>query len=148
MPMTPRPDCAEAAQVLLRLVEEIRSEDKGTVTDPRAVLYRLEGAALALRAVNTGGTVTANDLVDLIASIGVPGSRPDGAQPTADTLRAVVEDAAGQDLDTLNAALALDVAEQLRAIVAALPPESPRDGRLAAQLIEAADFVERRAGAL
>jgi hypothetical protein len=65
---------------------------------------------------------------------------------TTDDLDAVTEAAIGRPLDTLDVTLALDVADQLRAIVAALPATTAGDKHLAALLTEAAELVERRAG--
>jgi hypothetical protein len=65
---------------------------------------------------------------------------------TTDDLDAVTEAAIGQPLDTLDVALALDVADTLRAVIGALPPTTPRDAHLPALLSEAAELVERRAG--
>jgi hypothetical protein len=44
----------------------------------------------------------------------------------------------------VDATTALDVADQLRAIIDALPPITPRDAHLAALLTEAAELAERR----
>ena len=63
-----------------------------------------------------------------------------------DTLTDAVEAGAGRSLDALDIAEALDVAEQLRAIVAALPADNAHDRHLAARLIDAAELVECRAG--
>lgn len=52
----------------------------------------------------------------------------------------------GPTLDALTVTEALDVADQLRAIAAALPGSSPLDAHVADRLTEAADVVERRAG--
>jgi|NGEPerStandDraft_6_1074524.scaffolds.fasta_scaffold241842_1 hypothetical protein len=65
---------------------------------------------------------------------------------TDSNLAAVVEAAVGRPLADIKATEAVDVADQLRAIVAALPADTPRDKQLAAQLTEAAELVERRAG--
>jgi len=56
------PDYVEVARVLLRLVEEIRSDDEGTMTAPRSVRYRLEGAVVALMAVASGDQLNLEDL--------------------------------------------------------------------------------------
>ncbi|MGP0111145.1 MAG: hypothetical protein ACLPR9_20220 [Acidimicrobiales bacterium] len=66
--------------------------------------------------------------------------------PDPDDLAAVVEAATGRPLASLTATEALDVAEQVRAILAALPATNPRDAHLCALLTEAAELVERRAG--
>jgi hypothetical protein len=62
---------------------------------------------------------------------------------TADDLAVVVGAAAGRPLD---AATALNVADQLRDIVAALPPINLRDAHLCVLLTEAAELIEHRAG--
>ncbi len=64
----------------------------------------------------------------------------------ADTFTAAVDAATGRPLDELTVTEALDVAERLRSIVAALPAPSPRDVHLAALLTDAAALVERAAG--
>jgi hypothetical protein len=48
----------------------------------------------------------------------------------ADDLDAVTEAAIGRPLDTLDVTLALDAADQLRRVTAALPPDNPRDANL------------------
>jgi len=58
----------------------------------------------------------------------------------AAVVAAVVAAALGRPLDTLTATEAIDVAERLRAIAAAL------DGPGAPSLTEAADLIERAAG--
>ena len=63
-----------------------------------------------------------------------------------DTLAAAVEAAVGHPLDQLGTAEAIDVADRLRATVAALPSTSPAEAQLAARLTEAAELVERHAG--
>jgi len=74
------------------------------------------------------------------------GIRTEDGEFTIEDLRAVVQAAVGQPLDTLDSEQAFDVAKQLRAIVDALPTTSGLDGRLAARLVEAAEMVERQAG--
>lgn len=64
-----------------------------------------------------------------------------------DTLDAVATAAVGHPLDQLTAAEAIDVADRLRAVVDALaPPPSSADSHLAAQLADAAELIEKRAG--
>jgi hypothetical protein len=53
---------------------------------------------------------------------------------------------AGRTLDDLTVTEALELADALRGVVAALPAPTPRDASLAASLIEAAALIERRAG--
>ena len=65
---------------------------------------------------------------------------------TPDTLDAVVTAAVGRPLDELTAVEAVDVADRLRAVVAALPPSTPAETHLAHRLIESANLVERCAG--
>jgi hypothetical protein len=62
------------------------------------------------------------------------------------TLDAELMAAAGRPFADLDATTALDVADKLRAVVAVLPPATPRDAHLAGLLTEAAELVERRAG--
>ncbi|MGD0880505.1 MAG: hypothetical protein ABSB09_02905 [Acidimicrobiales bacterium] len=62
-----------------------------------------------------------------------------------DNLADAVEVSAGRLLDDLVTPEVLDVAAQLRAIVAALPPTNPWEAHLCALLTEAAELVERRA---
>jgi len=71
--------------------------------------------------------------------------------PAADTaeLTAVVADAladAGRSIDELTAAEAIELADTLRAIVAALPAPTTRDVRLTAALNAAVGIVERHDG--
>ena len=66
-----------------------------------------------------------------------------------DELAAVVTDAladAGRRIDDLSATEAIELADTLRAIVAALATSTPRDVRLAAALTAAAGIVEQRTG--
>ena len=65
---------------------------------------------------------------------------------TPDTLDAVVAEAVGRPLDELTAVEAIDVADRLRAVVAALPPSTPAETHLAHQLTAAAEAIERSAG--
>ena len=70
---------------------------------------------------------------------------------TVDTaaLTAVVAEAlaeTGRSLDDLSATEAIELADTLRAIVAALATSTPRDVRLAAALTAAAGIVEQRTG--
>ena len=65
---------------------------------------------------------------------------------TPDTLDAVVAAAVGRPLDELTAVDAIDVADRLRAVVAALSPSTPAETRLAHRFLEAADLIERCAG--
>lgn len=63
-----------------------------------------------------------------------------------DTLTAALTDAHGPALAALTVTEAFDVADQLRAIAAALPGPSTLDAHVATQLTEAAKLVERLAG--
>jgi hypothetical protein len=65
---------------------------------------------------------------------------------TPDELDAVLTEAVGRPLDELDAATAIDVADRLRAVVAALPPSTPADTHYAGRLTAAAERIERRAG--
>jgi hypothetical protein len=53
---------------------------------------------------------------------------------------------AGRTLDDLTLTEAIELADALRGVVAALPAPTPRDASLAASLTEAAALIERRAG--
>ncbi len=53
---------------------------------------------------------------------------------------------AGRTLDDLTATEAVEVAENLRAVVGVLATPSPLDVRLAADLSAAADLIEQHAG--
>jgi hypothetical protein len=53
---------------------------------------------------------------------------------------------AGRTFDDLTATEAIELADRLRAIVAALPTPTPRDVRLAASVTTTADLIERLAG--
>ncbi len=71
--------------------------------------------------------------------------------PATDTdeLAAVVADALAEtdrSIDDLSATEAIELADGLRAFVAALPTPSAFDVRLAAALRHAADLIERHAG--
>jgi hypothetical protein len=142
-PRDSRQGYAEVAQILLSRADEIRSEDDGSSAAARAIQHRLEGAALALMAVSNGGPIVASELE---ASARILDSHPGGGQPVDEALAAVVEVNAGQPLDNLDTNQAAEVAKQLRAIVAALPPQNPQDDRLVARLTNAADLVEGRPG--
>jgi hypothetical protein len=66
-----------------------------------------------------------------------------------DELAAVVAAAlaeAGRSIDDLSAAEAIEIADALRAIVAALPAPTTHDKRLATDLGAAAGIVEQRTG--
>src|ERR1019366_6246630 len=66
-----------------------------------------------------------------------------------DALAAVVADAlaeAGRSIDDLSAAAAIEIADALRAIVAAPPAPTTHDKRLAPDLDAAAGIVEQRTG--
>ncbi len=66
-----------------------------------------------------------------------------------DALAAVVADAlaeAGRSLDDLTATEAIEIADGLRAIVAALPALTTHDKRLATDLGAAAAIVEQHTG--
>ncbi len=68
---------------------------------------------------------------------------------TAVDIAAVVVDALAEtdrSIDDLSTTEALDLADGLRAFVAAMPTPSPFDVRLATALKAAADLIERHAG--
>jgi hypothetical protein len=68
----------------------------------------------------------------------------DTAALTAVVAEALAE--TGRTLDDLTATEAIEIADALRAVVAALPTPSPFDVRLAADLLAAAGIVEQRTG--
>jgi hypothetical protein len=74
---------------------------------------------------------------------------PTMSTTTADTLAAVLAEAlaeTGRSIDDLTAAEAIELADGLRAFVAAMPTSSAFDVRLAAALRHAADLIEQHAG--
>jgi hypothetical protein len=68
----------------------------------------------------------------------------DTAALTAVVAEALAE--TGRTLDDLTATEAIELADGLRAFVAALPTPSPFDVRLAADLLAAAGIIEQRTG--
>ena len=67
----------------------------------------------------------------------------------AQALTAVVDEAlaeTGRTLDDLTVSAAIELADGLRAFVAALPALTTHDKRLAADIDAAADLIERHAG--
>jgi hypothetical protein len=78
-----------------------------------------------------------------------PRQNEDMPATDTDELAAILADAlseTGRKIGDLTVTEAIDLAEGLRGFVAVLPTPSAFDKRLAADLIAAADLIERRAG--